>query len=59
MGIAPKAVLILFGKGDQTARNPNATAMLRASAHADPARFYVQLLEQLPQPLSERLNFIP
>ena len=39
-GVRPKSVLILFGKGDQTAPNPNATAMLRAGDLADRATYY-------------------
>jgi hypothetical protein len=40
VGIDPKSVLILFGKGDQTAPNPNATAMVRAGALADRVTFF-------------------
>ena len=39
-GVRRKSVLILFGKGDQTAPNPNATAMLRAGDLADRATYY-------------------
>jgi hypothetical protein len=39
-GVPVKSVLILFGKGDQTIANPNATAMLRAGDLADRATYY-------------------
>jgi len=39
-GVHAKSVIYLFGKGDQGAANPNATAILRAGDLADRATFY-------------------
>jgi hypothetical protein len=40
VGVPAKSVMYQFGKGDQLAPNPNATAILRAGDLADRATFY-------------------
>lgn len=39
-GMSPKAILVNFGKGDQTAPNPRTTQLLRAGNCADVTIFY-------------------
>lgn len=39
-GMSPKAILINFGKGDESAPNPRTTQLLRAGGYADVATFY-------------------
>jgi len=39
-GMAPKSILINFGKGDESAPNPRTTQLLRAGGYADVASFY-------------------
>jgi len=39
-GMLPKALLINFGKGDQSAANPRTTQLLRAGSLANAATFY-------------------
>src|SRR5438270_3688989 len=39
-GVAPKAFLVNFGKGDQSAPNPRTTQLLRAGGYSDVTTFY-------------------
>lgn len=39
-GVAPKAVLVQFAKGDKTVPNPTASALIRAGALADRATYF-------------------
>jgi hypothetical protein len=50
-GVPAKSVLVQFGKGDQQAPNPNATALLRAGDLADRLTFYRHDLAFAENPL--------
>jgi hypothetical protein len=53
-GSPPKAVIIQFAKGDQTAPNPSTTALLRAGRLRDRATYYRHDLALAESPLLPR-----